>query len=82
MMSRMAPLVQRTSLASARRWELEMHSAQRSLLSVPGNPGLGDDRLQVVLFELFPAKAAGEEASFVLPPFEIDDEGPLRAWSR
>ena len=65
MMSRMAPLVQRTSLASG-RWELKVHSAQRSLLSVSGNPGLGDDRLQIVLFELFPAKAAGR--SLFRPP--------------
>ena len=52
-----------------------MHAAQRSLFPVHGDAGLSHNRVDAVRFELLPTKAAGKEASFVLAPFQLDDEG-------
>ena len=77
MMSRMAPRMQRTSLVSAAGGNWKCMPRNVPFLPVSGDAALGDDRLQTAFLELLLAEAAGEEASFVLAPFELDDEGAL-----
>ena len=54
---------------------LKMHPPKRAFLQVRSDIGLGDDGLQPVLTELILAEGACEEASLVVPAFEVDDEG-------
>ena len=56
---------------------LEVHATHSALISIRGNAGLGNDRLQAVLVKLPLAKAAGKKTSFVLPSFQLNDEGAL-----
>ena len=63
-------------LRLGRRGELEVHSAQRALLRVERRVRLCDHGLETVFFELVLAEGPSEEATLVLPTFELDDERP------
>ena len=54
-----------------------MHAPHRAPSSIVGDARLNKDRLHAMVFELLCTKTAGEKASVVLPPFELDDEGAL-----
>lgn len=51
-----------------------MHAPQRALADVRGEIGLRDRRLEAMSLEFVLAEGPCEEASFILPAFEIKDE--------
>ena len=75
MMSRMAPRVQRTILVSAAGGYWKCMPRSVPFLRIGGDAGLGDDRLHAAVLEFPLTEGAGKEASLVLAPLKIDDEG-------
>src|SRR5690242_3957388 len=65
-------------LALGRRRILEMHAAQRSLLEIGCEVGLGNDRFQPMSLEFILAKRSREEASRVLPALQIDNKSTFK----
>jgi hypothetical protein len=56
---------------------LKVHAANRTLLAIVRDIGLGDERLQPVCLEFMLAESAGKEAPRIFPSLQVNDKSAL-----